>query len=51
MMNTPTIYHSGDVNVLFLDGSVHFVKETIDRATGRATGTRAGQDIVSQSHC
>ena len=49
MVNPPTSYHSSGVNVLFLDGSVHFVKQTIDRATWRATGTRAGGEVVSGS--
>jgi prepilin-type processing-associated H-X9-DG protein len=49
MVNPPTSYHSGGVNVLFLDGSVHFIKETIGRAPWRALGTRAGQEVVSAS--
>jgi prepilin-type N-terminal cleavage/methylation domain-containing protein/prepilin-type processing-associated H-X9-DG protein len=49
MVNPPTSYHPGGVNVLFLDGSVHFVKQTIDRPTWRALGTRAGQEVVSGS--
>ena len=49
MVNPPTSYHPGGVNVLFLDGSVHFIKETIDRAPWRALGTRAGQEVISAS--
>jgi prepilin-type processing-associated H-X9-DG protein len=40
-------YHPGGVNLLFLDGSVHFVKETINRTTWRALGTRSGGEVVS----
>jgi hypothetical protein len=35
------------VDVLFLDGSVHFVKESIDRASWRALGTRSGGEAFS----
>ncbi len=49
MVNPPTSYHPGGVNVLFLDGSVHFIKETIDRAPWRALGTRCGGEVVSAS--
>ncbi len=48
-INPPTSHHPGGVNVLFLDGSVRFVKETIDRATWRAVGTRQGGEVVSAS--
>jgi prepilin-type N-terminal cleavage/methylation domain-containing protein/prepilin-type processing-associated H-X9-DG protein len=47
MVNPPTSYHPGGVNILFLDGSVHFVKDSIDRASWRALGTRAGGEVVS----
>jgi prepilin-type N-terminal cleavage/methylation domain-containing protein/prepilin-type processing-associated H-X9-DG protein len=43
----PTSYHPGGVNMLFLDGSVRFIKQTIDRSTFRALGTRAGGEVVS----
>ena len=49
LVNPPTSHHPGGVNVLFLDGSVHFVKETIDRSTWRALGTRAGGEVISAS--
>jgi prepilin-type processing-associated H-X9-DG protein len=39
-------YHPGGVNALFLDGSVRFVPDTIDLATWRALGSRAGGEIV-----
>jgi prepilin-type processing-associated H-X9-DG protein len=47
MVNPPTSYHPGGVNLLFLDGSVRFVKESIDRASWRALGTRSGGEVVS----
>jgi len=49
LLNPPTSHHPGGVNVLFLDGSVHFVKETIDSATWRALGTRQGGEVISAS--
>jgi prepilin-type N-terminal cleavage/methylation domain-containing protein/prepilin-type processing-associated H-X9-DG protein len=35
-------YHTGGVNVCMADGSVHFVRETIDYQVWRSVGTRAG---------
>jgi len=49
LLNPPSSNHPGGVNVLFLDGSVRFVKETIDRATWRALGTRNGREVISAS--
>ena len=40
-------YHPGGVNVLFGDGSVHFVKESINIQMWWALGTRAGGEVVS----
>ena len=39
--------HPGGVNVLLGDGSVRFVKETIDGTTWRAIGTVAGGEVIS----
>ena len=39
--------HSGGVNVLFADGSVKFVKDSIDMRMWMALGTRAGGEVVS----
>jgi len=39
--------HSGGVNVCYADGSVHFVRESIDFATWQAMGTRAGGEVIS----
>jgi len=40
-------WHPGGVNVLLGDGSVRFVKDTIDLGTWRALGTRRGGEVVS----
>ena len=39
--------HPGGVNALFCDGSVKFVKDTVNVATWQALGTRAGGEVVS----
>jgi prepilin-type N-terminal cleavage/methylation domain-containing protein/prepilin-type processing-associated H-X9-DG protein len=39
--------HPGGVNVLFLDGSTRFVKQTIDLRTWRALASRAGHDVAA----
>jgi prepilin-type N-terminal cleavage/methylation domain-containing protein/prepilin-type processing-associated H-X9-DG protein len=43
----PSSYHPGGVNVLFGDGSVRFIKDSINVITWRALGTRAGGEVVS----
>ena len=40
--------HPGGVNVSFVDGSVHFVSETIDVDTWRALGSRNGNEVPGQ---
>ncbi|HEY2157373.1 MAG TPA: DUF1559 domain-containing protein, partial [Isosphaeraceae bacterium] len=40
-------YHSGGVNVAFLDGSVHFIKNTINPVTWWAIATKAGGEVIS----
>jgi len=40
-------YHSGGANALNADGSVHFIKDSINPATWRAVGSRAGGEIIS----
>ena len=44
---TSRSFHPGGVNAQMMDGSVRFVKESINQATWRALGTRAGGEIVS----
>jgi prepilin-type N-terminal cleavage/methylation domain-containing protein/prepilin-type processing-associated H-X9-DG protein len=39
--------HPGGANVLFGDGSVHFMKNSIDGGTWAAIGTRAGGEVYS----
>ena len=46
LVNPPTSYHPGGVNVLFCDSSVRFIKETINTSTWRALGTRNGQEVI-----
>ncbi len=43
----PSSRHPGGINMLFGDGSVHFVKDSVNIATWRALGTRAGGEIIS----
>ncbi|WZO98931.1 DUF1559 domain-containing protein [Isosphaeraceae bacterium EP7] len=40
-------YHPGGVNVSFCDGSVKFVKDTINPIVWRGVGSRAGGEILS----
>jgi prepilin-type processing-associated H-X9-DG protein len=40
-------YHPGGVNVAFCDGSVHFVKSSINPYTWFSLGTRAGGEVIS----
>ena len=42
-----TSMHPGGVNALFADGSVKFIKDTINRQTWWSLGTRARGEIVS----
>ena len=44
---TPRSYHNGGVNVLFGDGTVRFVKDSVSQATWMALGTRSGREIVN----
>ena len=39
-------FHSGGVNCLFADGSVHFIANTISLSTWRALATRKGREVV-----
>lgn len=39
--------HPGGVNVLFGDGSVKFIKDSVNLPTWRALGTRAGGEVTS----
>ncbi len=41
-------YHSGGVNLSMCDGSVRFVRDSIDLATWRAMGSRNGGEVTSE---
>jgi prepilin-type processing-associated H-X9-DG protein len=43
----PRSFHPGGVHVLFLDGHVAFIKDSISLPTFRAISTRAGGEVVS----
>jgi prepilin-type N-terminal cleavage/methylation domain-containing protein/prepilin-type processing-associated H-X9-DG protein len=40
-------YHPGGVNILMGDGSVKFIKSTINQVTWWALGTKAGGEVIS----
>jgi prepilin-type N-terminal cleavage/methylation domain-containing protein/prepilin-type processing-associated H-X9-DG protein len=40
-------YHPSGVNAAFADGSVHFVKNTVDAGIWRALGTIGGGEVIS----
>jgi prepilin-type N-terminal cleavage/methylation domain-containing protein/prepilin-type processing-associated H-X9-DG protein len=44
---TADSYHPGGVNCLFGDGSVKFIKDSVNGATWRALGTIAGGEVIS----
>ena len=44
---TPSSIHPGGVNVLFGDGSVRFVKDSINQNVWMSLGTRDGSEVVS----
>lgn len=45
--NPPTSNHPGGVNVAFADGSVRFIKDTVNVQSWWALGTRAGGETIS----
>jgi prepilin-type processing-associated H-X9-DG protein len=40
-------YHPGGVNVAFCDGSVKFIKDSINMTTWRGLGSRSGGEVIS----
>ena len=40
-------YHPGGVNCLFMDGSVHFIKNSVNFASWYALATPAGGEVIS----
>ncbi|WP_165072437.1 DUF1559 domain-containing protein [Paludisphaera rhizosphaerae] len=45
--NAARSYHGGGVNVLFCDGSVKFIKDSVNLTTWRALSTKDGGEVVS----
>jgi prepilin-type N-terminal cleavage/methylation domain-containing protein/prepilin-type processing-associated H-X9-DG protein len=45
----PSSMHSGGVNVLFLDGSVKFIKDSINIMTWCALGTKDAGEVISST--
>ncbi len=43
----PSSHHPGGVNLLFGDGSVRFIKDSVNLVVWQALGTRAGGEIIS----
>ncbi len=43
----PSSFHPGGANVLFMDGSVKFIKAGVAVATWNALGTRSGGEVIS----
>jgi prepilin-type N-terminal cleavage/methylation domain-containing protein/prepilin-type processing-associated H-X9-DG protein len=46
MMNPPTSFHPGGVNICFADGSVKFIKDTVNIQAFWAIGTRNGGEVL-----
>jgi prepilin-type N-terminal cleavage/methylation domain-containing protein/prepilin-type processing-associated H-X9-DG protein len=44
---TARSYHSGGVNVLFVDGSTRFINDSIDLSAWRGLATRAGGEVAN----
>jgi prepilin-type N-terminal cleavage/methylation domain-containing protein/prepilin-type processing-associated H-X9-DG protein len=44
---TSDSYHPGGVNILLADGSVRFIKDSVNGPTRRALGTIAGGEVIS----
>ncbi len=45
--NAARSYHSGGVNISFCDGSVKFIKDTVNILSWQALGSRAGGEVIS----
>jgi prepilin-type N-terminal cleavage/methylation domain-containing protein/prepilin-type processing-associated H-X9-DG protein len=45
-LSTARSFHSGGVNLLLADGSVRFVRDSIDLASWRGLSTRAGGEVL-----
>ncbi len=49
-MLTASSYHPGGANILFCDGTVRFIPDSIDSRIYRAMGTREGQEKVDKGN-
>jgi prepilin-type N-terminal cleavage/methylation domain-containing protein/prepilin-type processing-associated H-X9-DG protein len=47
MQVPPSSYHTGGVNLLMCDGSVHFITNNINLDTWRGMGTRGGNEVIN----
>jgi prepilin-type N-terminal cleavage/methylation domain-containing protein/prepilin-type processing-associated H-X9-DG protein len=43
-------YHSGGVNLLLADGSVHFIRDSVDPVTWRSMSTRNGGEVFTADY-
>ncbi len=48
--NEPYSFHSGGANVVFADGHVQFVRDSVSVATFAALSTRAAGEVVSDNY-
>jgi prepilin-type N-terminal cleavage/methylation domain-containing protein/prepilin-type processing-associated H-X9-DG protein len=42
--------HGGGANVVFADGSVHFLRDSLSLATLQALSTRAGREVITEDY-
>jgi prepilin-type processing-associated H-X9-DG protein len=42
--------HGGGANVVFADGSVHFLRDSLSLATLQALSTRAGGEVITEDY-
>jgi prepilin-type processing-associated H-X9-DG protein len=42
--------HGGGANVVFADGSVHFLRESLSLVTLQALSTRAGREVIAEDY-
>ncbi len=47
MMPAARSYHPGGINVLFVDGSVHSMSETMESSIWTALGSMNGGEVIS----
>jgi prepilin-type processing-associated H-X9-DG protein len=49
LITSASSFHAGGVNVVFCDGSVHWVSQSVNPDTWTALGSRAGDEQVNMS--